>query len=235
MKKRWKSFLITLLLILSVTGEQMVFSQTKTDSLTMITSSGKVIHASGDTTFVKTDTSVVVGDTLLAGKREFKPNPKMAVILSAAFPGLGQIYNRKYWKLPFLYGGFLGFSYAISWNNKYYQDYSSGYKSIADEDPETNDWQKLLPYGQDPGSIDETWFKDVLKRRKDYYRRYRDLSIIGAVALYGLAIVDAYVDAQLFDFDISQDLSLRVEPIIIQRNNYHVENAFGVQLSFNFN
>lgn len=123
--------------------------------------------------------------------------------MSAIFPGLGQIYNRKYWKLPILYGGFVGLSYAISWNNRYYQDYFHAYKDIMDDDPETNSWHDFLRYGQDPETVDTAWLKDVLRRGKNYYRRYRDLSIIGTVALYAIGIMDAYVDAQLFDFEIT--------------------------------
>lgn len=184
----------------------------------------------------QTDTIIVDQgiDTVGIKKVEFKPDPKKAIIMSAIFPGLGQIYNRKYWKLPILYGGFIGFSYAISWNNRYYQDYFQAYKDIMDEDPETNSWHNFLRYGQDPESVDTTWLKDVLRRGKNYYRRYRDLSIIGTVALYGLSIMDAYVDAQLFEFDITPDLSMRVEPAVIQKNSYYAANAFGIHCSFNF-
>jgi hypothetical protein len=146
----------------------------------------------------------------------FKPTPRKAVIYSAIFPGLGQIYNRKYWKLPILYGGFVGFTYAITWNNGYYRDYLGGYQDIMDSNPETNRWQNLLPFGMDPESVDQKWFTDVLQQRKDYYRYYRDLSIIGTFALYLLAIVDSYVDAQLFDFDMSPDLSMRIEPALLR-------------------
>ncbi len=183
------------------------------------------------------DQSVVIQqqtDTIIDKKEEFKPDPRKTLIFSAIFPGLGQVYNRKYWKLPILYGGFIGFSYAISWNNRYYQDYFQAYKDIMDEDPETNSWHNFLRYGQDPESVDTTWLKDVLRRGKNYYRRYRDLSIIGTVALYGLSIMDAYVDAQLFEFDITPDLSMRVEPAVIQKNSYYAANAFGIHCSFNF-
>ena len=181
--------------------------------------------------------SLVVNDTtsilLNVETKVFKPNPTKAVIYSAIFPGLGQIYNRKYWKLPIVYGGFLGFSYAIAWNGRYYTDYSNGFKDIMDEDPATDSWKNFLPYGQDPESVDKEWLKTVLKRRKDFYRRYRDLSIIGTIAMYALSMVDAYVDAQLFDFDMSTDLSFRIEPTIIQKNDY-LANSFGVQCSFHF-
>ena len=191
--------------------------------------------SSADTTQLKQ--SLVVNETttipLSLESKIFKPNPTKAVIYSAIFPGLGQIYNRKYWKLPIVYGGFLGFSYAISWNGRYYTDYSNGYKDIMDDDPATDSWKNFLPYGQNPETADQEWLKTVLKRRKDFYRRYRDLSIIGTVAMYALSMVDAYVDAQLFDFDMSQDLSFRVEPVIIKKTDY-LANSFGIQCSFHF-
>lgn len=184
---------------------------------------------------IENDSIIVLKDAdTVAITGEFKPNPKKAILFAAIFPGLGQVYNRKYWKLPIIYGGFIGFTYAITWNNRYYQDYSQGYKDIMDDDPITDSWTNFLRYGQDPESVDKVWLKDVLKRRKDYYRRYRDLSIIGTIALYGLGIVDAYVDAQLFDFDISQDLSMKVEPVVIQKNNYYLADSFGVRCSINF-
>ena len=180
---------------------------------------------------------VVINDTakvpFILESKTFKPNPTKAIIYSAIFPGLGQAYNRKYWKLPIVYGGFIGFTYAISWNGRYYTDYSNGYKDIMDDDPATDSWKNFLPYGQDPETADQEWLKTVLKRRKDFYRRYRDLSIIGTVAMYALAMVDAYIDAQLFDFDISSDLSFRVEPTIIKKTDY-LANSFGVQCSISF-
>lgn len=177
-------------------------------------------------------------DNLFAPAYLFKPSPRKAVIYSAIFPGLGQIYNRKYWKLPVLYGGFVGFTYAISWNNGYYRDYLGAYQDIMDDDPNSNRWHDMLPYSyrQDPESVDNQWFTGVLQQRKDYYRYYRDLSIIGTVALYLVAIVDAYVDAQLFDFDMSPDLSMRVEPAILREDRPAMKgnSAYGVQWSFSF-
>lgn len=163
----------------------------------------------------------------------FKPNPTKAVIYAAIFPGLGQVYNRKYWKLPIVYGGFLGFSYAITWNGRYYTDYSNGYKDIMDDDEATDSWKNFLPYGVNPEEVDKAWLTNVMKRRKDFYRRYRDLSIIGTIAMYALSIVDAYVDAQLFDFNISSDLSMRVEPTIIRKTDY-LANSVGFQCSISF-
>ena len=179
---------------------------------------------------------VSLPDTVI-GKKTFRPDPKKAVIYSAIFPGLGQIYNRKYWKLPILYGGFVGFSYAITWNNSHYQDYFGGYKDILDDNPDTNRWHQLVPYQyrENPESIDKQWFSGVLKDRKNYYRYYRDFSIILTVAWYGLGIVDAYVDAQLFEFDVSPDLSMRVEPVIFKKaGSHYLADSYGFRCSFSF-
>lgn len=178
----------------------------------------------------------ITSDKFFAPSYMFSPSPRKAVIYSAILPGLGQIYNRKYWKLPILYGGFVGLTYAITWNNGYYQDYLGAYKDYVDDDPSTIDWHNMLPYGLTPGSEDPRWFTDVLQKRKDHYRYYRDLSIIATVGVYLLAIVDAYVDAQLFDFDMSPDLSMRVTPVIIREEKAHRigSSSYGVQWSFNF-
>lgn len=178
---------------------------------------------------------ITSSDSFTAPSYLFKPSPRKAVIYSAMFPGLGQIYNRQYWKLPILYAGFVGFTYAITWNNGYYKDYLGGYQDMMDNNPETNRWHNMLPYGMNPETVDQKWFVDVLKQRKDYYRYYRDLSIIGTVALYMLSIVDAYVDSQLYDFDMSPDLSMRIEPTLLreEKANY-LGNSYGLQWSFSF-
>jgi hypothetical protein len=182
-------------------------------------------------------------------KAAFKPDPTKAVLLGL-IPGMGQIYNRKYWKLPLVYGGFMGFMYAITWNNKNYQDYWNGYQGImhdaeayktaldAAEGGEVdftfnNDWTEFYP-GVDPKSIVfDTGRQNLLKSRKDYFRRYRDLSIILAVGFYAITLIDAYVDAQLFDFDISPDLSMRVEPVFSPQTRYSSRNI-GLNCSITF-
>lgn len=107
---------------------------------------------------------------------------------------------------------------------------------MLDDNPDNDDiWKKMLPYGMDPETADRNWFSDVVKDRKNYFRYYRDLSIIITVALYGLGIVDAYVDAQLFEFDVSPDLSMRVEPVLMNRveTNY-LADSFGFKCSISF-
>ena len=148
-------------------------------------------------------------------KKQWSPNPRHALYYSLV-PGLGlgQIYNRKYWKLPIVYAGYAALIYAIIYTNGKYTDYRKAYISIADEDESTTTWQKYIPAGQSAENVDMGWLTNALNQRYMRFRRYRDLSIIGIVAWYGLSIIDAFVDAQLFNFDITPDLSLRVEPEI---------------------
>lgn len=174
-------------------------------------------------------------------KMDFKPDPKKAVLM-ALVPGLGQIYNRKFWKLPIVYGGLMGCMYAVTWNNRNYQDYSTAYKDIMMDAEEPNrpveefhtSWQDLLGVGYDPKEwVTNTNFQTQLKNRKDYYRRYRDLSIIITVGVYALSIIDAYVDAQLFDFDISPDLSMHWEPTVTPQTAYS-SRSYGLNCSIKF-
>lgn len=171
---------------------------------------------------------------------KYKPDPKKAVFYSLIFPGLGQIYNKKYWKLPLVYGGFLGLTYAVTWNSQYYNDYSKAYKDIMSDDPYTNDsWVNFLKpsitSSREVSESELTQYKTIFKNKKNYYRRYRDLSIIGMVGLYALCAIDAYVDAQLFDFDISDNVSMSVEPAVISSQPARVaESALGVNCSIKF-
>lgn len=165
---------------------------------------------------------------------KFVPNPKRALWLSLVIPGAGQIYNRKYWKLPIIYGGFLGCTYALMWNQQMYKDYSQAYLDIMDDDPNTDSYKDMLPPRYDITGREEQ-FKRIFKNKKDYYRKYRDLSAFCFVGVYLLSVIDAYVDAQLSTFDISKDLSMRVEPAVLsQPNGMTRSNALGLQCSFNF-
>lgn len=183
--------------------------------------------------------SIGVPEVKLDIQQAFKPNPTKAVLLGLV-PGLGQIYNRKYWKLPIVYGGLMGCMYAVTWNNRNYKDYSEAYKDVMYDsannpnNPEawSQTWQVLTSL--DPSSvINDANFKDRLKRQKDYYRRYRDLSIIITVGVYALTLVDAYVDAQLFDFDITPDLSMRVEPVVTPKTSV-TPRSYGLNCCLKF-
>lgn len=169
---------------------------------------------------------VVKGDTTPPtqdlNRKIFIPNPTKATWLAVVFPGGGQIYNRKYWKLPIIYGGFAGCAYALSWNGKMYKDYSQAYLDIMDSNPNTKSYEDLLPPNS---SYNEEQLKTTLKKRKDMFRRYRDLSIFAFIGVYLISIIDAYVDAELSNFDISPDLSMKVEPAVIENNSQFRSNS----------
>lgn len=167
-------------------------------------------------------------------KANFTPDPQRALWLAAICPGLGQIYNRKYWKLPIFYGGFIGCTYALMWNNQMYRDYSQAYLDIMDDDPNTKSYVDMLPPHFDITGKEER-FKRLFKNRKDRYRRWRDMSAFAFVGVYALSIIDAYVDAQLSVFDISPDLSIGVEPSIIRQQQMEkTHSAYGVGCSIRF-
>lgn len=142
----------------------------------------------------------------------FNPDPTRAVWLSALFPGLGQVYNRRYWKIPLIIGGYLGLGYATNWNNGMLKDYTIAYRDIMDSDPTTNSYMNFFPPTTEESNLDKTWLTNILQTRKNFYRRNRDLCIISMVGLYLLAMVDAYVDASLSHFDITPDLAMDVAP-----------------------
>ena len=149
----------------------------------------------------------------------WRPDPKRALWLSIVIPGAGQIYNRKFWKLPIIYGGFVGCIYALNWNNQMYHDYSQAFIDISDSDPTTESYNQFLHLGTKIDDSNKSRYRNLFKKRKDFYRRYRDLSFFVLLGVYALSVVDAYIDASLSDFDISKDLSVRVAPAVINSNN----------------
>ena len=166
----------------------------------------------------------------------FKPDPIRSMWLALAFPGGGQIYNRKYWKLPFIYGGYLGCAYALTWNNQMLKDYSQAYLDIMDSDPNTKSYEKMLPLGYDITGKEER-FKEIFKNKKNHFRRFRDMSIFAFAGVYLLSVVDAYVDAELSSFDISEDLSLHLQPGMMETHatdgrGRHRVPALGICLNF---
>lgn len=166
-------------------------------------------------------------------KKIFIPNSSRATWLAVVFPGGGQIYNRKYWKLPIIYGGFVGCAYALSWNGQMYKDYSQAYLDIMDNNPNTNSYLDFISPNFDVEGRKD-WLKNVLKQRKDRYRRYRDLSVFVFIGVYLISIIDAYVDAELSDFDISKDLGLKIEPAVINDNRGQKLSSVGLQCSITF-
>lgn len=164
---------------------------------------------------------------------EFNPDPNRAVWMSALFPGLGQLYNRRYWKLPIVIGGYMGLAYATSWNNGMLNDYTKAYRDIMDSDPATNSYMNFFPPTTKEEDLDKTWLTNILQSRKNFYRRNRDLCIIAMVGVYLVAMVDAYVDASLSHFDISPDLSMNLTPALFQ-DNRSSKPSVGLVWALNF-
>lgn len=223
--------LITFCLLLLTAGSQQAKAQDRYDNDSL--------------NAIKTDSLSVVVDTTFSKKKKteqdwstWRPDPKRALWLALVIPGGGQIYNRKYWKLPLVYGGFIGCMYAMSWNNTMYKDYSQAYIDLMDNDPSTQSYNQFLHLGMKiTTEADKKRYQDIFRKRKDKYRRWRDLSFFVMLGVYALSVIDAYVDAELSVFDISDDLSLRVEPTII--NNRSSSNpidasSVGLQCSLNF-
>lgn len=167
--------------------------------------------------------------------RLFNPDPTRALWMSLLFPGLGQVYNRRYWKLPIVVGGFVGLVYATSWNNRMYQDYTKGYRDAMDSDPNTKSYMDFYPPTTKEENINMDWLKTALKNKKDYFRRNKELCVICTVGLYLLCAVDAYVDASLMQFDVSDDLSMRVKPAVVEPGYLGSKlPAMGVQCAVTF-
>lgn len=164
---------------------------------------------------------------------EFNPDPNRAVWMSALFPGLGQVYNRRYWKIPIVIGAYMGLGYATSWNNGMLSDYTRAYRDLMDNDPNTNSYMNFFPPTTQESDIDKTWLTNVMQSRKNFYRRNRDLCIIAMVGVYLVAMVDAYVDASLSHFDITPDLSLDMSPILI-KDTRDFRPAVGLACNFTF-
>ena len=171
----------------------------------------------------------------------WKPDPIKAVWLGTIFPGAGQIYNRSYWKLPIVYGGLMGCTYAVIYTNDQYVAYKEAYRELyydIQNSAVSNDVSKayiaILPEGYTIQRLGGA--SAYVKRLADWQntsRRYRDLSIAATVLVYALSIVDAYVDAQLFDFDISPDLTLNVYPQLYYDNMQRQRSA-EVKLALTF-
>jgi len=146
-----------------------------------------------------------------------KHSPHKATMYSALIPGLGQVYNKKYWKLPIIYGATGVLIYAFNTNNDQYNKFKNAYTEM------------------DAGNIEQFegfTDKDILLRIKDNYRRNRDLNVISLSVVYLLNVVDAAVDAHLFNYEITDDLSLNFQPTV--RRSIDYQNTYGLAISITF-
>jgi hypothetical protein len=176
--------------------------------------------------------------------KKSKPHStKLAWMLSAALPGLGQVYNGQWWKVPILYGGITGIVYGLNWNSKNYKSYRAAFgdyisyiqqKAEGVEEPTgERRWEDLVPYDvSDYDASDEEWFQTSLKNRRDKYKRDRDMLYLVMAGTYFINIIDALVSAHFYDFDISDDLSMQVRPHV--KMNTLAGNNLGVSCSFRF-
>lgn len=170
-----------------------------------------------------------------ANEDYWMPNPKKAMWLSLLFPGAGQIYNRSYWKVPLIYGLGIGSFYVVSFQGRMYKEYSAAYYSLVDNDPKTRDFDPIF---EGLGKVDNDWKKRVLEQKMNTYRRYRDMCIFASVLLYVGNALDAFVDAHLYDFSISEDLTLNIRPEIKYDEHFATvkgpQQTLGVKFTLNF-
>ena len=145
-------------------------------------------------------------------------SPRKAAIYSAILPGLGQIYNHKYWKVPIVYAGFGTMIYFINFNNIRFKKFKQAYKDFPDYDLD-------YPY---PLTLDQ------IDRAMLYYKRWRDLSILGTLGFHLFQIIDATVDAHLFNWEVGEDLSLKVSPSCFPPLTYNRLNSFGFSACLSF-
>jgi hypothetical protein len=175
------------------------------------------LQAPNNNAFVSKDTTLSKSE-----KKKIYSGPRRATLLSAVLPGLGQAYNKKYWKIPLIYAGFGGLGYMFVVNNNQYNYYRSNLVAENDADSTT---LNLTRYNS-----------DQLQQQKIYYRKNRDFAAIGIALVYLFNVIDANVDAHLTTFDVSDDLSIRVDP---WQNIYRTASGYGtaagISLKISFN
>lgn len=235
-----------MLLPLSAMAQKKAKAEAKADTTAVqVAEEADSAHASnfaavGDEQVIHADSLQTLVGKPTKAKRDWstwKPSAKRAMWLALVCPCAGQVYNRKFWKIPLFAGGFVGCIYAYSWNNQLYSDYKQAYLDIMDSDPTTKSYEQFLHLGNSITSSNQSRYETLFSKRKDRFRRYRDLSFFCILGVYALSVIDAYVDASLSEFDISDDLSLHVEPAYLNStptNNPFHNGGLGVQCSLNF-
>lgn len=174
-------------------------------TLSAVAQNDTIIRADKDTTTI---TSAIPEIETFQSKS--KLDPDKAALYAAVFPGLGQIYNKQYWKLPIVYGGAILIGHYIKYNNDFYNAFRNAYLAETDGDPET-----INPYDQ--------FSEQSLQLNAERFKRNRDFMMIMGVVYYIVQIVDAHVSAHLIEFDINDDLAMR--PVYYPREQYFTQNV----------
>jgi hypothetical protein len=157
-------------------------------------------------------------DTVAADTVIRNHNPRMAVLFSALVPGMGQVYNQKYWKVPIIYGAGGAFAYFVGFNQLKYKKFRDAVASGTQDEVVLIDG-RYIP-------------SENLERGRDYYRRYRDISVLGLGAIYLLNIIDAMIDANFFYYDVSDDLSMQLQPVMINMPGTTASLGFQINIGF---
>ena len=196
--------------------------------------------------------NIYAQDTLAVAqpvKHKFKPETMRATMLAVAFPGLGQIYNRKIWKIPVVYVGFGALIYSAQFNSKNYTLYMKAYQDFTDNIKSTNSYLKVISPNVPQSSYDivvypnpgnselvssYNYYKGAMLQMVDYYKRYRDLSYIGIAGWYLISILDANVDASLFNYDVTPNLNITFVPLQMPLPGGFVGAGLSVDLKVNF-
>ncbi|PWE01052.1 DUF5683 domain-containing protein [Marinilabilia rubra] len=227
----WRGFtkLLAVLFILYMAGTSSLQAQIKQGVDTTIVS-----QSTTDSISITEGTTV---EEAFKQKEEEKiHSPHKATFYSAILPGLGQAYNKKYWKIPILYAGIGALGYAIHFNSTNYTKYKNAYRDFLIRDPGNKSYEKVIPVNLTVEDVEgqyADWFQQALENKREYYRRYRDLSYIGMAAVYLLNMIDATVDAHFYNFDVSDDLSMNIRPAVLEPDPFS-GNKIGIQLSLNF-
>ncbi|MEN6355136.1 MAG: DUF5683 domain-containing protein [Bacteroidales bacterium] len=189
--------------------------------------------------------SVIKQDTLSvakSGRRKFVSETMKATMMAVVFPGLGQIYNRKYWKIPLVYAGFGALVYSVGFNTSHYDTYMKAYQDFTDNIKETDSYANLIHadrstydpwYSGYSASLAST-YKENMLRMVDYHKKYRDLSYIGIAGWYLLSILDANVDASLFNYDVSDNLDIAIIPVELALPGGVMYAGFNVSMKITF-
>jgi hypothetical protein len=174
-------------------------------------------------------------------RQKFSPDPVKATMLAVALPGMGQVYNRKYWKVPVVYVTLTGLLYAVGRNSSNYTTYMKAYQDFTDRIPQTNSYIKIGGLEDVDPIYDEINnpeiylnYKEQMVRLIDYYKKNRDLSYIGIGLWYIASIIDANVDASLFNYDVSDNLDVAVMPIQTPLPGGYMGAGVNVSFMFNF-